>query len=111
MRTHLLTAAIVASFAASSALAEVKRISTELPTEALSSLERAQHAAIEGDAVTAAAECERVIALAPDLQKRASAENVYFHGFQNDRMGWGHWNERGHAAAAALIAPRLCAAL
>ena len=52
-----------------------------------------------------------VIALAPELQKRATAENVYFHGFANFHMGWGHWNPGGHRAAAALIAPRLCAAL
>jgi lysophospholipase L1-like esterase len=50
-----------------------------------------------------------VIALAPELQKRAAAEKVYFHGFPNYRMGWGHWNEKGHQSAAELIAPRLCA--
>lgn len=50
-----------------------------------------------------------VIALAPELQARAAAEKVYFHGFDNYRMGWGHWNERGHETAASIIAPRLCA--
>lgn len=50
-----------------------------------------------------------VIALAPQLQKRADADKVYFHGFPNYRMGWGHWNEAGHRAAADIIAPRLCA--
>jgi len=52
-----------------------------------------------------------VITLAQELQKRASAENVYFHGFENYRVGWGHWNPGGHRAGAAYIAPRLCAAL
>ena len=49
-----------------------------------------------------------VIPLAPELQKRADAEKVYFHGFDNYRMGWGHWNERGHRAAAEIIGARLC---
>jgi hypothetical protein len=50
-----------------------------------------------------------VIPLAPELQRRADAEQVHFHGFPNYRMGWGHWNETGHRAAADVIAPRLCA--
>ena len=49
-----------------------------------------------------------VIPLAPELQKRAEAGNVYFHGFDNYRVGWGHWNEKGHAAAAEILAARLC---
>jgi hypothetical protein len=52
-----------------------------------------------------------VIPLAPELQRRADAEQAYFHGFPNYRMGWGHWNELGHRAAADIIAPRLCADL
>lgn len=50
-----------------------------------------------------------VIPLAPELQKRADAEKVYFHGFSNYRMGWGHWNEEGHRAGAAIMAAHLCA--
>jgi hypothetical protein len=50
----------------------------------------------------------RVIALAPDLQRRAEAGHVFFHGFPNTRMGTGHWNEAGHAAAAELLAGKLC---
>ncbi|HWI36518.1 MAG TPA: SGNH/GDSL hydrolase family protein [Burkholderiales bacterium] len=49
-----------------------------------------------------------VLALAPEMQKRADAGRVYFHGFANTRPGFGHWNEAGHAAAADLIAERLC---
>jgi hypothetical protein len=50
----------------------------------------------------------RVIALAPDLQRRAETDRVYLHGFPNTRMGSGHWNEAGHAAAAELLAEKLC---
>ena len=50
-----------------------------------------------------------VVPLAPELQKRAEAQGTYFHGFANYRMGWGHWNEEGHRAAAAILASRLCA--
>jgi hypothetical protein len=53
----------------------------------------------------------QVIAPAPGLQARAEAEKIYFHGFTNYRMGWGHWNDEGHRAAAAIIAPRLCGQL
>ena len=49
-----------------------------------------------------------VLALAPEMQKRADAKQVYFHGFPNTKPGFGHWNEAGHAAAADLIAARLC---
>jgi hypothetical protein len=52
-----------------------------------------------------------VITLAPELQERASAGKMYFHGFENYGLGWGHWNPRGHRTAAQVIAPRLCAAL
>lgn len=49
-----------------------------------------------------------VLALAPEMQKRADATQAYFHGFPNTKPGFGHWNEAGHAAAADLIAERLC---
>ena len=51
-----------------------------------------------------------VLTLAPPMQKRADATKVYFHGFSNTRPGFGHWNDAGHAAAADLIAERLCRA-
>jgi hypothetical protein len=49
-----------------------------------------------------------VLALAPEMQKRADAQHVFFHGFPNTKPGFGHWNEAGHATAAELIAERLC---
>jgi hypothetical protein len=53
----------------------------------------------------------QVISLGPELQKRAEADQIYFHGFKNYRMGWGHWNEVGHRKAADILAARLCAQL
>jgi hypothetical protein len=52
-----------------------------------------------------------VVALGPGLLERAETAKVHFHGFSNYRMGWGHWNENGHRAAAEILAPRLCAQL
>jgi lysophospholipase L1-like esterase len=49
------------------------------------------------------------IALGPEMQALASASGAYFHGFDNTRLGIGHWNEHGHRAAAELIARALCA--
>jgi lysophospholipase L1-like esterase len=49
-----------------------------------------------------------VVALAPQMQRRADATGTYLHGFDNTRPGFGHWNEAGHALAAELIAHRLC---
>lgn len=51
-----------------------------------------------------------VIPIAEALQKRAEAERIYFHGFRSAAPGRGHWNEKGHAAAAAILARTLCAA-
>jgi hypothetical protein len=50
----------------------------------------------------------QVIAFAPELQRRAEADQVYFHGFENYRLGWGHWNELGHRKAAEILALSLC---
>jgi hypothetical protein len=50
----------------------------------------------------------KVLALAPEMQRRADATRVFLHGFANTRRGFGHWNEDGHALAAELIAERLC---
>ena len=49
-----------------------------------------------------------VLPLAPQMQKRADATHVFYHGFPNTKPGFGHWNEAGHAVAADLIAERLC---
>lgn len=52
-----------------------------------------------------------VLALAPALQRLAEREKVFLHGFPNTAPGEGHWNERGHAAAAAEMAGWVCGLL
>jgi hypothetical protein len=49
-----------------------------------------------------------VLDLAPPLQDLAVRNHVFLHGFSNTTPGEGHWNESGHAAAAALIGDWLC---
>jgi hypothetical protein len=53
----------------------------------------------------------QVVTLAAELQRRADAERIYFHGFRNGGIGRGHWNEAGHEAAAGILARELCPAL
>lgn len=52
-----------------------------------------------------------VLALAPALQRTAEREKAFLHGFANTAPGEGHWNERGHAAAAAEMAEWVCGQL
>lgn len=49
-----------------------------------------------------------VVVLGPDMQRHADATGTYLHGFANGRLGFGHWNQTGHALAALLIGRRLC---
>jgi hypothetical protein len=50
-----------------------------------------------------------VLTLAQPLQQYAEEHHVFLHGFKNGPMGFGHWNEAGHAAAGHQIAQKLCA--
>jgi len=52
-----------------------------------------------------------VLPLAPALRRVAEREKVFLHGFPNTAPGEGHWNERGHAAAAAEMAGWVCGQL
>jgi hypothetical protein len=52
-----------------------------------------------------------VLPLAPALQRVAEREKVFLHGFPNTAPGEGHWNERGHAAAAREMAGWVCGLL
>ncbi|MEO8502435.1 MAG: SGNH/GDSL hydrolase family protein [Acidobacteriota bacterium] len=49
-----------------------------------------------------------VLALARPLQELAEHERLYLHGFVNSKLGEGHWNEQGHAAAAERLEPFVC---
>jgi hypothetical protein len=51
-----------------------------------------------------------VITLAPTLAEYAASENVYLHGFEGN-LGYGHWNQAGHAVAGREIAKQLCEGL
>jgi hypothetical protein len=57
----------------------------------------------------AMAEREQIefIDLAQPMQAYADQNKVFLHGFGSD-LGNGHWNGRGHALAADLIAQKLC---
>ena len=50
-----------------------------------------------------------VLNLAPLFQVYAEQQNIFLHGFDNQELGFGHWNKTGHALAAEIIADYLCA--
>lgn len=45
--------------------------------------------------------------LATRLREAADESGEYLHGFSNVRLGLGHWNQAGHAAAARILADAL----
>jgi hypothetical protein len=49
-----------------------------------------------------------VISLAEPLQRIATEEGIYLHGFKNFVMGEGHWNEAGHRNAARILVEGIC---
>ena len=49
-----------------------------------------------------------VIALEEPMQRLAEKTGAFLHGFSNTQLGFGHWNVRGHRAAAELVASRFC---
>jgi hypothetical protein len=49
------------------------------------------------------------ILLAPEMQALAAATGSHLYGYDNAQLGFGHWNEVGHRAAADIIARSLCA--
>ena len=50
------------------------------------------------------------ISLLDPLRAYADRNGAYLHGFDNTRLGTGHWNETGHRLAADNISRKLCAA-
>jgi hypothetical protein len=49
-----------------------------------------------------------VFNLAKPMQEYADKNQVYLHGFDNTRMGVGHWNKEGHQLGGKLISEKLC---
>jgi hypothetical protein len=49
-----------------------------------------------------------VLTLGRPLRVYAERNQVFLHGFPNAELGEGHWNERGHAAAARAMAGWVC---
>ena len=52
-----------------------------------------------------------VLNLAPLFQTYAEEHQIFLHGFENSRLGMGHWNKEGHQLAGRLIARKLCSDL
>lgn len=50
----------------------------------------------------------QVFALGQPMQRLAEKTGSFMHGFSNTQLGFGHWNVRGHRAAAELVAARFC---
>ncbi len=48
-----------------------------------------------------------VLSLTMPMREYAEEHQAYLHGFENTRMGTGHWNAEGHALAGRLLAERL----
>lgn len=49
-----------------------------------------------------------VFNLVPAFQAYTDQHHVFFHGFKNTTLGFGHWNTEGHHLAGKLIARNLC---
>jgi hypothetical protein len=50
-----------------------------------------------------------VLSLGEAMQRHADETRSFLHGFSNTQLGFGHWNEAGHAIAAKLMAAKFCA--
>ena len=50
----------------------------------------------------------KVLNLAPLLQAYADKNKVFIHGFNNTKIGSGHWNNLGHQVAGEIISNKIC---
>ena len=50
----------------------------------------------------------KFVELAPKMSNLALKNNIYFHGFNNTKLGTGHWNKLGHDQASKLISEKVC---
>ena len=49
-----------------------------------------------------------VLNLAKSMQEYADKNQIFLHGFENTRLGVGHWNKEGHQLGGKLITEALC---
>jgi len=49
--------------------------------------------------------------LAEPMQRYADKHGAFLHGFENTKLGEGHWNGEGHRLAAQITAKAICASL
>ncbi len=49
-----------------------------------------------------------VVNLAEPMQRHADQHGVFLHGFENTKLGEGHWNAEGHGLAARITAEAIC---
>ena len=50
----------------------------------------------------------KFIQIAKKMRETAVEESIFFHGFDNTKMGEGHWNKSGHEIASKLISKEIC---
>jgi hypothetical protein len=50
----------------------------------------------------------KILSLGEPFERSADERHIFFHGFSNGMLGWGHWNESGHQFAGQLIAAKTC---
>ena len=48
------------------------------------------------------------VPLAEPMRAQAEAQQIYYYGFENARLGSGHWNSAGHQFAGNHVANMLC---
>ncbi len=50
----------------------------------------------------------KYIELAQKMSNLALKDKIYFHGFNNTKLGTGHWNKKGHHEASKIISENIC---
>ena len=50
----------------------------------------------------------KFIQIAKKMKKAALEKSIFFHGFNNTKIGTGHWNKTGHELASKLISKEIC---
>ncbi len=50
----------------------------------------------------------KILTLAPLLQAYADKNKAFIHGFNNTKIGSGHWNNLGHQVAGEIISNKIC---